>query len=66
MALSMMSPISNGDIAYEGNVALALYNGNPPHGWSILVGLYIRVWAAPMDATFHTLDVFANRHAVRP
>jgi hypothetical protein len=54
MALSMMSP--NGDSACEGNVALALYNGNPPHGWSILVGLFIKVWAAPMDATFHILD----------
>jgi hypothetical protein len=54
MALSMMSP--NGDSAYEVNVALALYNGNTPHGWSILVGLYIRVWAAPMDATLY-IDV---------
>jgi hypothetical protein len=53
MALSMMSP--NGDSACEGNVALALYEGNTPHGWSILVGLYIRVWAAPMDVTFHKI-----------
>jgi hypothetical protein len=28
MALSMMSP--HGDSAYEGHVALALYNGNTP------------------------------------
>jgi hypothetical protein len=51
MALSMISP--NGDSACEGNVALAPYKGYTPHGWSILVGPYIRVWAAPMDATFH-------------
>jgi hypothetical protein len=54
MALSMISP--NGDSACEVNVALALYKGYTPHGWSILMGLYIRVWAAPMDATFY-IDV---------